>query len=261
MPRYETLDWYENALYYDMVFDADTPNEAAFLEAVHKRHGQTRGKRMLEPACGSGRLVAAMARRGYSVTGFDLCQPMLDFARDRLRKRKLNARLVNAPMEDFAFSRPFDIAHCLVSSFKHLLTEEAAQAHLRCMANALKPGGLYILALHLTKYSRRSCERERWVGRRRGTEVICNIQGWPPDRRKRQERVRARLNVTRNGQTRHYQSEWLFRTYSHRQLKALLARFPGVEHVATYDFNCDINREIALDESRYDVVLVLRKQD
>ena len=23
MPRYEPLDWYENALYYDIVFDAD----------------------------------------------------------------------------------------------------------------------------------------------------------------------------------------------------------------------------------------------
>ncbi|MEE8153873.1 MAG: class I SAM-dependent methyltransferase, partial [Phycisphaerales bacterium] len=94
MPKYEAFDWYENPLYYDIIFDVDTETEASFVDAVYERHVQTRGRRMLEPACGSGRLVAAMARRGFNVTGFDLSEEMLRFARRRLREKHLKARLV-----------------------------------------------------------------------------------------------------------------------------------------------------------------------
>ena len=30
MPRYEVFDWYENPLYYDVIFDVDTETEASF---------------------------------------------------------------------------------------------------------------------------------------------------------------------------------------------------------------------------------------
>ncbi len=106
----DSRDWYQEPLYYDIVFDADTPAEAEFLQAAHERYGLTRGRRMLEPACGSGRLVAAMARRGYSVTGLDLSIPMLDFARNRLKKRKLKARIVEGRMEECAFTQKYDAA-------------------------------------------------------------------------------------------------------------------------------------------------------
>ncbi|UCD73775.1 MAG: class I SAM-dependent methyltransferase [Phycisphaerales bacterium] len=260
MPRYEPLCWYENALYYDIVFDADTAREASFLQAAHRRYGRTRGRRMLEPACGSGRLVAVMARRGYSVTGFDISASMLDFARDRLRRRGLKGRLVEGRMENFEFRQKFDIAHCLVSTFKYLPDEDSARSHLRCVARALKPGGIYVLGLHLTDYRRRSCERERWVGKRRGTEVVCNIQGWPPDRRRRRERVRARLVVKRRGTERRFETHWQFRTYSLRQLRTLLRSVPELEQIETYDFNCDIRNPLPFDGAQNDNVLILRRR-
>ena len=60
--RFETIDWYETPKYYDIVFDVDTSKEADFLEVVCARHGGTRGKRVLEPACGSGRLLVELDR-------------------------------------------------------------------------------------------------------------------------------------------------------------------------------------------------------
>jgi SAM-dependent methyltransferase len=259
MPRYEPFDWYEDARYYDIIFDTDTKREMAFLEAVRKRCGLTRGRRMLEPACGSGRLVTAAAARGYRVTGFDISEGMLRFARRRLQARNLDARLVSARMEDFSFRERFDIAHCLISTFKYLLSEEAARAHLRCVAEALRPGGLYVLGLHLTDYADRSCAHERWVGRRRDVEVVCNIRSWPADRRQRTERVRSRLIVRRGDRERRLETQWTFRTYSLRQLKSLLRTAPQLEHVATYDFHCDINRPIAFDGAQLDNVLILRR--
>ncbi|MDG1491198.1 MAG: class I SAM-dependent methyltransferase, partial [Planctomycetota bacterium] len=78
--RYEDFDWYEAPRYYDAIYDVDTDLEATFLEAAYKRHATPgRGRRVLEPACGSGRLLAAMAGRGWRVRGFDLGGAMVRY--------------------------------------------------------------------------------------------------------------------------------------------------------------------------------------
>ena len=155
----EECDWYDTPLYYDIIFDADSAREAEFLEAVHRCHGGTPGRRLLEPACGSGRLVVEMARRGWKVSGFDGSERMLKFARERLKDQGLKARLWHDWMQSFEAGGPgqtgsFDMAHCLVSTFKYLLTEKDAVAHLQRVAGALKKGGLYVLGIHLSDYRR-----------------------------------------------------------------------------------------------------------
>ena len=65
-------DWYDSPLYYDLIFDEDTVVEADFLESLMWEHGIAESGRILEPACGSGRLVCELAARGYEVDGFDM---------------------------------------------------------------------------------------------------------------------------------------------------------------------------------------------
>lgn len=262
--KYEPFDWYATPLYYDIIFDADTAKEADFLEAMLARHGQAKRRagrpvRVLEPACGSGRLVADLAKRGCDVTGFDLSDGMLDFARQRLADAGLQAELVNADMTDFHFRKPFDLAVCTVSTFKYLLTEDDARSHLRCVADALKPGGIYVLGFHISDDDQIGCLRERWTGQRGHTKVVCNIQSWPPDRRTRTEKVRSRLIVTENGTTRRYETIWRFRTYTAKQVHSLLRGVPQFEHVATYDMRYDPDTPRDDIDDRYDCVLILRK--
>jgi SAM-dependent methyltransferase len=258
---FQELDWYESPLYYDIVFEEDTELEGAFLEMALARYGGARGRRVLEPACGSGRLLAEMARRGYRVTGFDLSPEMLAFARERLASQGLRASLFEKRMESFALRGRYDLAHCLVSTFKYLLTEEDARGHLECVARALVPGGIYVLGVHLSDYEDPTRNRERWVAERDGTKVVCNIQGWPADRRTRTERVRSRLVVTEGGEERRMETNWTFRTYDARQLRALLRSVPDLEHVATYDFSYQLEGERLLDDAQLDCVLLLRKRE
>lgn len=258
-PRAERRsDWYDTPHWYDIVFDAGTRTEADFLEAVQRKHGVA-GRRVLEPACGSGRLVLELARRGRAVTGFDLSRPMLDFARARLARARRKATLLEADMTSFRLPGRFELAHCLVSTFKYLLDERSAAAHLACVARALVPGGIYVLGFHLADYGSRSFSRERWVERRGRTSVVCNTQVWPADRRSRLERVRTRLVVREGARERRSETEWLFRTYDAREVRTLLERVPELEHVATYDFGHDAERPIRFDGERLDVVLVLRR--
>ena len=83
--HYEELDWYETPRYYDAIFDVDTDVEARFLEDAYAAHSSPPERaraplRVLEPACGSGRLMVEMARRGWRPHGFDLTPEMVTFA-------------------------------------------------------------------------------------------------------------------------------------------------------------------------------------
>lgn len=260
MPRYGPFDWYRSPLYYDIIFDSETPREADFLEAAHERYGLPRGRRCLEPACGSGRLIAEMARRGYEVVGFDVSPFMLRFARKRLQRARLRAQLTNARMESFSVGRRYHLMHCLVNTFKYLLNKDAARAHLQRVAAALVPGGIYVLGLHLTDYMDRRRRRERWSASRNGLSIVCNIQSWPADRRRRTECLRARLIVRNSSGERRYETEWVLRTYSLRQLKSLLRSVPQLQVAAVFNFTLDMNSPLRLDGEYLDNTLILRRR-
>lgn len=253
-------DWYDLPAYYDLVFDGLTVAEAAFIDGLAHRHVSGRRRRILEPACGSGRLLAALARRGYEVAGFDASQPMLDFARQRLASLGLEASLSLQRLEDFRYRRKFDLAHCMVSSFKYVLTEEDARSHLQCVARAVRRGGIYVLGFHLTEYEDQTVDRERWSGQRDGVRVICTIRSEPPQRRSRTESIRSRMSVTEGGKTRRFETHWTFRTYSVGQFRALLRSVPEWKLVATHDFDYDLDRASVMGRDRLDTVAVLKRQ-
>jgi SAM-dependent methyltransferase len=254
-------DWYDSPRYYDLIFDEDTVNEADFLEALMWEHGIADSGRILEPACGSGRLVSEFARRGYEVDGFDLNENMLEFAQRRLVERDLMASLWVDPMQSFNTERDYDLAHCLVSTFKYLATENDALANLQRVAACLRSGGLYVIGIHLSNYGCDKCEHERWVVERDGVKVVSNTRTWPADRRNRTERLRNRLRVKHNDEPeKELETNWQFRTYDARQLRELIAKVPEFEAVAFHDFNCEIGLERQLDDEYEDIVVVLRKR-
>lgn len=256
---WQPIDWYDTPRYYDLIFDADTTLEADFLEQALETYGETRGRRVLEPACGSGRLVVELARRGYDVMGYDLSRPMLDYAGARLEQAGLSARLELGALEEYAPPGRYDLAHCLVSTFKYVATEAGARAHLERVARALKVGGIYVLGFHLSDYDMQSRMRERWTASEGGTEVVCNIQSWPPERRRRRERTRSRLVVQEGGKELRSETEWWFRTYDAAQARRLLASVPAFELVALHDFNYELDYTRELDDSQLDCLFVLRR--
>ncbi len=281
MPEAPAQDWYDHPRYYDAVFDSDTPAEADFLETMVRRHLRSRrdlparpaiaarspSLNVFEPACGSGRLLVELARRGHRVSGFDLNPHMLAHARERLAAEGREARLWQADLAGFQPPRPAcQLSFCLVSTFKYLLTGPQARAHLEAVAGSLVAGGLHVLGLHLTDYDRRRPCHERWVRETADLTVVCNTRTWPADRRRRIEPVRSRLTITerpRRGapERRHtIETNWKFRTYNAGQLSALLRAVPELELVAVHDFHYDPDWTTTIDGGQSDLVLVLRKR-
>ena len=79
-----------------------------------------------EPGCGGGRLVVELAGRGFQVTGVDQSRSAVEFTRQTLTDRGLNAEIVVGDMREPLTDAEFDVAYCLVNTFRHLLTEEDA---------------------------------------------------------------------------------------------------------------------------------------
>ena len=89
----EQRDWYDTPLYYDIIFDDGTKQEADFLEGALVKHGG-KGKRLFEPACGRGRMVLDLAGRGSEVRGFDGNSHLICVAKVRTSKRYMTAALL-----------------------------------------------------------------------------------------------------------------------------------------------------------------------
>ena len=92
----------------------------------------------------------------------------------------------------------FDAAYCTFDSFRHLLTEQAARRHLECVAESLRPGGIYILGFHLLPLDAAEECTEHWTGRHGRTQVSVTLRVLATDRRRRMETLRVSLLV-RNG--------------------------------------------------------------
>ena len=91
-----------------------------------------------ELACGTGRLLAALAHAGHEVVGLDRSPTMLVQARQRLGDR---ATVVEGDMRAFELDRRFGLAFVADNSLRELETEADIVACLRCLHRHLEPDG------------------------------------------------------------------------------------------------------------------------
>jgi SAM-dependent methyltransferase len=258
--RILVANWYDYPQYYDIAFQANTWREVDFIEAACRKYCPFDARRFLEPACGSGRLITGLAARGYQVAGFDLSQPALSYLRRRLARRRLHAETFEAEMSDFCLTRPADAAYCIVNTFRHLLTERAARAHLECIAGSVRPGGIYILGLHLFPPDGDAEDVWHWMGQRGKIKVTVTQRVLCTDLRRRLENVRVSLLVRHRSKELHLRHKFQLRTYTLRQFRRLLDSIPLLELCDTYDFRYDIEQPFVLtDETAYSVFILRRR--
>jgi SAM-dependent methyltransferase len=284
--------WFDHPEWFEIGFDDMTIKEADFFEAAFKKYCNFPVKRVLEPGCGSGRLITEMANRGYQMTGFDLSKPSLDYLRQRLQKLKLRARAQEGNMADFRFPGKFDAAFCPINSFRHLTNEADAKRHLESMAAALRPGGIYILGLHLAPPDCDPICIERWYGRRGRIHVGTTLRVVATDPRRRVERLRISVLVRQlNGRTQkavsgndsagngrtarsngtskltqssriigRLRDEFDYRLYTAAQIRSLFAGVPQLELLEVFDFWYELDDPQKLDNELSDAVFILRRR-
>ena len=259
MPRTIQGDLYDYPKYYDLVYGSDWKAEFDFLLACFEEHADVRVKRVFEPACGTGRLLAKLAAAGLEVSGLDLNPHAIEYCNQRLERLGFKPTSFVGDMADFTTKQPIDAAFNTINSFRHLATERQAKSHLECVANVLRPGGIYILGLHLTPTVVEPMQEESWSARRGNLAVLSRLWVTKCDRRNRQERVGMSFDVYTPSEQFRIEDQVTFRTYSAAQMARLLDGITKFEVTAVYDFSYDTQRPIEIGSETEDVVYVLRK--
>jgi SAM-dependent methyltransferase len=129
-------------LYDVFEFDADLP---FYLDLARQE-----GPRVLEVACGSGRLLMPLVRAGLCVVGIDISPHMLALARVKLEAAPVagQAELVQTDMRTFELDqRDFDLAIVPVKSFAYLTETDEQLQCLESIRAHLRPAGLLALDL------------------------------------------------------------------------------------------------------------------
>ncbi|MBM4420083.1 MAG: class I SAM-dependent methyltransferase [Chloroflexi bacterium] len=122
---WSTTDMYETRDYYVKCLDLASPEP---------------GERILDVACGSGRLLLEAERFGLVLSGVDIADAAVARTRSVVPKAEVQrAEAEHLPHAD----ETFDIVTCL-GSLEHFLTPDRALEEMR---RVLKPGGRAVLAI------------------------------------------------------------------------------------------------------------------
>ena len=140
---YAAIGDFLGAKYLDYGFTRGTKGEVDFLIDLLKL---PRGARILDVGCGAGRHSLELARRGFSPTGVDISQGLIEVARSTAAAQSLAATFFVADARHLDFRDDFDAAICLCEGAFGLAGDEAGhRAILAGVARALRPGARFVL--------------------------------------------------------------------------------------------------------------------
>lgn len=255
------MDCYDDPVLWDRAFADETSAEADFLTAMHRIHCPSMPRQLLEIGCGGGRQVMEMTRRGFDVTAIDLNANCVRESQRRIRRAGRTARILQADMTQFEFPQKFTLAHCLVNTFRHLLSEQAALEHLRCVARTLALGGIYVLGFHLLPPDALELDCERWTVSHRRQRITTTVRVLEFSRRKRIETVRFSLCCTRGNSIRRVAADYQLRIYKADQFRRLLSSVPQLDLIQVCDFCYEPADNFPLNDNLGDAVFVLRRNN
>lgn len=125
--------------YYDlMCSDIDYREQSVHVRRLHQLFGNN-GKHYLDMACGTGPHIRHFIDFGYSASGVDINQPMLDIARHRCPE----ASFFQRDMSMLELEASVDLISCFLYSIHYNQTISRLQDCIAGVHAALKPGGMF----------------------------------------------------------------------------------------------------------------------
>ena len=115
------------------------------MEFIVEKLGLGEGSRVLDLACGRGRISIGLAQHGCRVTGLDLSPRSLELARSDAEAAGVEIEFVRRDMRDLDAEGEFDAVVNVFTSFGYFPTQEEDERVLANVARALVPGGRFLL--------------------------------------------------------------------------------------------------------------------
>ena len=115
-----------------------------YMEYAKKQNGH-----VLELGCGTGRVSIELIKAGFSVTGLDLSEKMLEIYKDKIKALKNDEQkrvnIINGNMADFNIDRKFSLIIAPFRVFQALTEENDIKNCLNCIRKHLEINGVFII--------------------------------------------------------------------------------------------------------------------
>lgn len=105
---------------------------------------KNKGGSVLDLACGSGRFSIPIAKAGLKVTGLDICETMINLAKEKSKAQNLDIDFQIGDIRMFELNKKFDFIFCGFNSSQHLHEEKEFRSFLEYVENHLAPNGIFV---------------------------------------------------------------------------------------------------------------------
>lgn len=134
--------WF-NSPYYHILYSQRNDEEAEFLiDNLSSYLKPAPNSRILDIACGRGRHAIYLNKKGYDVTGIDLSEQNIKFAKQFEQK---HLHFFVHDMRKLSFINYFDISLNLFTSFGYFESEKDHVNALKSFCKGLKPEGTLVI--------------------------------------------------------------------------------------------------------------------
>jgi SAM-dependent methyltransferase len=141
-PLNQAISYSSVAHLYDSYVNTDF-DFAFFLKEAKEANGK-----VLELACGTGRLSIPLLRAGVDLTCVDYSEEMLEVFRKKLEKNHLSCQIANQDMADLSLPDRFDLIFIPFHSFSEILDEAKHTQALTRIREHLTDTGRFVCTLH-----------------------------------------------------------------------------------------------------------------
>jgi len=143
---------------------SNTPDDIFFNSAIYESQfayaaqftdvpfwiqlARTFGPKVLELACGTGRITISVFESGVDIEGLDFSESLLQVARDRAKAKSLPVNFFLGDLRSLSLKQQYDLMFLPTGTFSHLISRSEVEAFLAGVHKALSPTGMLALDLH-----------------------------------------------------------------------------------------------------------------
>lgn len=133
--------------YYDEIYrQKDYVLEAKFIKGIIKKYSLLKVKNILSIGCGTCSYEILLAKDGYSITGLDQSQTMLDAARNKIINLGLidKIKLIKGNANNFKTDNQYDVVMELFNIFGYHYQNKDLDKILKNINKSLRMNGIFL---------------------------------------------------------------------------------------------------------------------
>ena len=215
--------------YYDlMCADINYQEQSDYVRRLHQLFGN-QGKDYLDLACGTGPHIRHFIDSGFTASGVDINQPMLDIAQSRCPE----AEFSQCDMSQLTMVAQMDLVSCFLYSIHYNQTIAALSDCIAKVHRALKPGGLFCF----NAVDKNTIDNRAGIKRnmRQENSDFCFQSNWYYCGSGDQQTLQLSINKTTSGTTESWSDQHSMVALSFEHLQRLLEPYFEV-HIFAHDY-------------------------